>query len=386
MTFGMVYWLLPRIYQTKLYSIKLATTHFWLGTIGILLYIISIYVAGLTQGLMWRVIDETGRLSYPDFVETVTAIIPMWWVRVIGGAMYLTGVLIAMYNFIMTWRTRPSQYEEVVHEAAPLSAQYIDDPAPRTPLDDAPVADIGKKGARWMTFYWHRRWERLPVRFTVYTLIAVVAASLFEIIPTFVIRSNVPTIATVTPYTPLELAGRDIYIAEGCYNCHSQMIRPILAETERYGEYSKPGEFVYDHPFQWGSRRIGPDLARVGVTRPQAYWHYVHFNDPRDLAPQSVMPKYSWLIEDKLDFESIPVRLGAMMALGVPYTEQERAESVAHAQRQAEIIAASIQKDGGPAGVEDKKVVALIAYLQRMGTDIFKAPTEPAAPAAAAAK
>ncbi|QNN24827.1 cytochrome-c oxidase, cbb3-type subunit I [Planctomycetales bacterium ZRK34] len=380
MTFGMIYWLLPRIFQTKLYSSKLATTHFWLGTIGILLYIISIYVAGLTQGLMWRAIDESGRLSYPNFVETVNAIIPMWWVRVIGGGMYLSGVLLGMYNMIMTWRTRPDQYEQVVHEAAPLSAQYIDDPAPRTPLDDAPVADIGKKGARWMTFYWHRRWERLPVRFTIYTLIAVAAASLFEIIPTFVIRSNVPTIASVKPYTPLELAGRDIYIAEGCYNCHSQMIRPILAETERYGEYSKPGEFVYDHPFQWGSRRIGPDLARVGVTRPQAYWHYVHFNDPRDLEPASVMPRYTWLIEDKLDFNSIPVRVGAMMSLGVPYTEQERAESVASAQRQAEVIAASIQKDGGPTGLEDKKVVALIAYLQRLGTDIFNK-EEPAAPA-----
>jgi cytochrome c oxidase cbb3-type subunit I/II len=225
----------------------------------------------------------------------------------------------------------------------------------------------------WNTLWWHRKWERLPLKFTILVIAAVAVASLFEIIPTFLIRSNVPTIASVHPYTPLELAGRDIYLAEGCYNCHSQMIRPIIAETKRYGEYSKPGEFVYDHPFQWGSRRIGPDLAREGGKQSNL-WHVLHFNNPAQVTPGSIMPRYPWLLADKLDFSSIPVRIKAMQALGVPYSQKERETSVDDARAQANDISAKIVQQGGPKGLEDKQVVALIAYLQRMGTDLFAAP------------
>ena len=146
----------------------------------------------------------------------------------------------------------------------------------------------------------------------------MIVASLFEIIPTFLIKSNVPTIASVKPYTPLELAGRDIYIREGCFNCHSQMIRPLRYETERYGEYSKPGEFVYDHPFLWGSRRIGPDLAREGGKYPDL-WHVRHMRQPRDISPQSIMPAYPWMLTNTLDFDGIQRRVDVMAMLGVPY-------------------------------------------------------------------
>ena len=262
MTFGMIYWLLPRLFQTKLWSPKLANTHFWLATIGILLYIIAMYVAGLTQGLMWRALDDTGRLTYPDFIETVAAIIPMYWVRVIGGACYLTGTFLGAVNSYKTWRTRPSSYTEQIHEAPALTPNYIGPPSPKSRLpQDAPVVALAHKLDVWQQVAWHRRWERLPIRLTFWVIIAVATASLFEIVPTFLIKSNVPTIASVQPYTPLELAGRDIYVAEGCYNCHSQMIRPILSETKRYGEYSKAGEFIYDRPFQWGSKRTGPDFG-----------------------------------------------------------------------------------------------------------------------------
>jgi len=384
MAFGMMYFLLPRLMQTELFSKKLAELHFWLATIGILLYIIPIYVAGITQGLMWRGMTEQGQLMYPDFVETVTRIIPMYYLRILGGLCYFAGGCVGFYNYIMTWKNRPATYDEPVHQAPALSTTYDDGPTPRSRIEGG-VADVGHKIDIWAQMKWHRRWERLALRFTVFVIIAVVIASLFEIIPTFLIRSNVPTIATVEPYTPLELAGRDIYIAEGCYNCHSQMIRPMLAETKRYGEYSKPGESVYDHPFQWGSRRIGPDLAREGG-KQSPYWHVRHFRAPRDLVEQSIMPEYSWLEKKKLDFKSIPLRMKANRIVGVPYTDEEIAGSVEHAKAQAALIAGKVIEgssgDTSVEGLEDKEVIALIAYLERLGTDIFKtpAPEDPATP------
>jgi len=218
---------------------------------------------------------------------------------------------------------------------------------------------------------WHRVWERLPVTFTVMTAVAVIVASLFEVLPTFLIRSNVPTIASVKPYTPLELAGRDVYIAEGCFNCHSQMIRPFRHETERYGEYSKPGEFVYDHPFLWGSRSIGPDLAREAGKYPNL-WHVRHMEDPRAITQKSIMPAYPHLLKDPLDFAGIQRRVDVMAMLGVPYGDAiNRAPEIARAQ--ADSLAKAVEGDGGPKGLQDKQIIALVAYLQRLGRDI-KAP------------
>ncbi len=390
MTFGMMYWLLPRLFQTKLWSGKLAEVHFWLSTVGILLYIVAMYTAGLTQGLMWRAIDDEGHLKYPDFIETVAALIPMYWVRVIAGVAYLGGALLGAVNFAMTFASRKRPYDVVVHEAPALDRTYLD--APESPSRLTHVAEFAKKLDVFSRLGWHRRWEHLPLRFTVWVTIAVVVASLFEIIPTFLIRSNIPTIATVQPYTPLELAGRDLYISEGCYNCHSQMIRPILAETKRYGEYSKPGEFVFDHPFQWGSRRIGPDLQREGGKQSNL-WHLLHFRDPRDVNTKSVMPAYPWLETKPYDFASVKNRVSAMRAIGVNYDGQHgQAEQLARAQARQiamqiveqqgltpdkakpEVIEAAVKQ------LEDKQVVVLIAYLQRLGTDLYRTP-EPAAEA-----
>jgi cytochrome c oxidase cbb3-type subunit I/II len=379
MTFGMLYWLLPRIFQTKLWSTKLATWHFWLGTLGILLYIIPIYVAGLTQGLMWRAFNDQGVLANPDFVETVNAIIPMWWTRIGGGVLYISGICLMAVNYFMTWKSRPGSYDVPVIQAAPLSRDYVDPPKPVSRLENYPVTETAKKLDVWEQGHWHRVWERLPIRFTVWVTIAVVVASLFELVPTFLIRSNVPTIATVKPYTPLELAGRDIYVAEGCYNCHSQMIRPLFAETERYGEYSKPGESIYDRPFQWGSRRIGPDLAREGGKQSQL-WHFRHFLKPSDMTSGSIMPAYPHLMTEKLNFKSIPGRIKAAAALGAPY-DRELTDSVAMAKEQAKKIVSELVEQGGPATwknskgeqvpLEDTHVIALIAYMQRIGTDLF---------------
>lgn len=386
MAFGMIYWLAPRIYQAKLYSVHLANLHFWLATAGILVYAISMYVAGLTQGLMWRGMTPTGQLAYPNFIETTNAIVPLYWIRVGGGLLYLVGTLIGCWNIFVTWRSRPNSYEVAVHQAPALdSTDFEPEQPPESELTG--VLETAKKVDVWGSFWWHRVWERLPIKFTVMTTLAVVVASVLELVPTFVIRSNIPTIDTVRPYTPLELAGRDLYVAEGCYNCHSQMIRPMVAETQRYGEYSKAGEFVYDHPFQWGSRRIGPDLAREGGKQSHQ-WHVLHFRKPSDLTPGSIMPPYPWLMDKKIDFESIPLRIAAQQALGVPYENYEdelRSQSVDDAKQQAaEIAAEFILQNGGPYRTEDgnvvdlsdKQVVALVAYLQRLGTDLFaQAPT-----------
>jgi cytochrome c oxidase cbb3-type subunit I/II len=364
MVFGMVYWLLPRVFQAELWSRRLAELHFWIATVGILLYIVAIYAAGLTQGLMWRAFDETGRLAYPDFIETTVRLIPMYWVRVLGGSLYLAGLVLCGVNAIMTWQRRPAQYAEPVHEAPALDPTYTPEAAP----------------GGFPRAAWHRRWEGLPLTFSAWVGVAVVSASLFEILPMFLIGSNVPTIQSVHPYTPLELAGRDLYVAEGCNNCHSQMIRPIRAETMRYGEYSKPGEFVYDHPFLWGSRRIGPDLARVGGKYPDL-WHVRHLEDPRSTTPQSIMPAYPWLAHGRINWTAVARGVAAQASLGVPYTPDEVAGAAALGHKQAQQIAASIAQQGGPAGLEETPLVALVAYLQRLGTDI-KRPSKMAAAAA----
>jgi cytochrome c oxidase cbb3-type subunit I/II len=299
-------------------------------------------------------------------VETVVRLLPMYWLRVVGGSMYIVGMLLFGWNILMTWRRRPATYAVPVITAPALEKRYVPEPAYPAGVK-APTSLWG----RFASATWHRTWERMPITFTVLTVIAVVVASLFEILPTFLIKSNVPTIASVKPYTPLELAGRDMYIAEGCFNCHSQMVRPFRHETERFGEYSKPGESVYEHPFLWGSRRIGPDLARVGGKYPHL-WHVRHFNEPTSITARSIMPAYPHFLTKTINFEQIQSRVDAMAMLGVPYGDAvNRAPEMARAQ--AAEIATEIERQGGPADLSDKQIVAIVAYMQRLGMDI-KAP------------
>ncbi|MEZ6187717.1 MAG: cytochrome-c oxidase, cbb3-type subunit I [Planctomycetota bacterium] len=386
MTFGTVYWMAPRVFQTKqLWSRGLCEAHVWLGTIGILLYIVPLYVAGLTQGLMWREVTDAGGLANGDFVETVLAIMPMYYLRALGGTLYLLGTIICGVNLLMTWAARPRPYDVPVYEHAPLSPDWTPDPVAKGPLEEkgVPVLDAAYKLERLVGANWHRNWEGLPFKFTVWVTISVVVASLGEVIPTFLIKSNVPSISTVRPYTPLEQLGRDVYVSEGCYNCHSQMVRPIASETLRYGEYSKPGEFVYDHPFQWGSRRIGPDLHRVGG-KYQHSWHVLHFRNPQETSQGSIMPVYGFLFETATPFDSAPARLRALSRVGVPYSEEEITGAADAARTQAKRLTSEIlaqlpdanqikDEDGKvlrTVELENQQVVALIAYLQRLGTDI----------------
>jgi len=344
LTFGVLYYLIPKMFNTPLYSKKLATNHFWIGTIGIVLYALPMYWAGFTQAEMWKQFTEEGQIKY-QFLETVTHIIPMYVTRSLGGALYLSGVFVMLYNLIKTIKQGSFIANEEA-EAAPLPK----------------VAETHGKQ------YWHRWIEARPIQMLVLSLVLVAIGGLLELVPTFLIKSNIPTIASVKPYTPLELQGRDIYVREGCYLCHSQMIRPFRDEVARYGEYSKAGEFVYDHPFQWGSKRTGPDLARIGGKYPDS-WHYNHMLDPRSMSPGSIMPSYSWLLDNKLDTAITPAKIRAMQTLGVPYPEGYDKKANADLVEQENSIKENLKKDKieTPANAE---IVALIAYLQRMGTDI----------------
>nr|WKN35475.1 cytochrome-c oxidase, cbb3-type subunit I [Tunicatimonas sp. TK19036] len=346
MTFGMLYYLIPRLYNTQLFSRKLANTHFWLGTLGIIFYALPLYWAGFTQSLMWKEFTQEGLLAYPNFLETVTQIRPMYMLRAGGGALYITGALIMVYNLIKTAYAGHFQREEAA-QAPALEKEY-----------HAPKHE-----------HWHRRlFERRPVALLFWSLIAILIGGLVEMIPTFLVKSNVPTISSVQPYTPLELQGRDLYIREGCNACHSQMIRPFRSETERYGEYAKAGEFVYDHPFLWGSKRTGPDLLRIGGKYPDS-WHYHHMLDPTSMSPGSIMPPYPWLFEHDLNTSNTEDKISAMRTLGVPYPEGYEAQAVHDLTSQAEEIAKTLTESGIEVK-KDREIIALIAYLQRLGTDI----------------
>ena len=345
LTFGVLYWLVPRLYKTTLFSVKAATYHFWIGLLGMLFYVVPIYWAGVTQGLMWKQFNAEGFLQYPNFLETVTQILPMYRMRAIGGSLYLAGVLIMVWNLIKTAKSGELEAD------TPMQAPSLES----TPIGDETHA------------YRHRWLERKPVLFTVLALVAVAIGGLIEMIPMWVVRTNIPMISSVKPYTPLELAGRDLYIREGCVGCHSQMIRPFRSETERYGPYSKSGEYVYDHPFLWGSKRTGPDLLRVGKKYPDA-WHYKHMENPESTSPGSIMPRYVWLIKNQLNTSSIKQKISALRTIGVPYPDGFENEAMADMQRQADGIVANLK--AATIEVEaDREIVALIAYLQRLGTD-----------------
>jgi cytochrome c oxidase cbb3-type subunit I/II len=346
MIFAVLYWLVPRMWSTTLYSRRLANTHFWLGTLGIIFYALPMYVSGVVQSLMWKEFNPEGFLVYKNFLETTVQILPLYGLRAIGGGLYLIGAFVMTYNLIKTAKAGVFIANEDA-EAAPLVNEYV------------PSRDAG----------WHHRLlEHKPVIFTVLTLVAILVGGFIEMIPTFLIKSNVPTITSVKPYTALELHGRDIYVREGCVNCHTQMVRPFRSETERYGEYSKAGEFVYDHPFLWGSKRTGPDLHRVGEKYSNS-WHYNHMLAPDAVSTGSIMPAYPWLFEQMIDKDLTAGKINAMRAVGVPYEEGYQDEANKDLDKQAESIASSLKADGIEVA-NDAEIIALIAYLQRLGTDI----------------
>ncbi|RXK52372.1 cytochrome-c oxidase, cbb3-type subunit I [Aquirufa rosea] len=349
LTFAMLYWLVPRIFQTSLFSERLVKTHFWIGTLGIAFYAIPMYISGFTQGMMWKQFTPEGTLQYGNFLDTTLQIIPMHQMRALGGTLYLIGAILMAYNLFKTM-AQGSLLANEPAEAAPL---------------EVIVSEKEIKG-----LHWHSWIERRPIQLLIGSLIMILVGSLVELIPTFMVKSNVPTIAAVQPYTSLELEGRDIYIREGCVSCHSQLVRPFRSETERYGEFSKSGEFVYDHPFLWGSKRTGPDLHREGGKYPDS-WHYHHMREPASMSPGSIMPAYEWLYEQSLNTSQTQAKLKAMKALGVPYDDVQIKNAVSDLEAQSKEIQARLAEEKIKVGA-DKEIIALIAYLQRLGTDISK--------------
>jgi len=402
MAAGMFYWLIPRIYRTELHSKRAADAHFWMAIVGIATYMIAMWISGITQGLMWRGLNPDGTLIYPNFVETLIAIRPMYVIRMLGGAMYLAGMLLMTWNLLMTVRGRKAVNGsvEVVVESRPkpaFLAGFLEVLSGRplwfsivglglatvfalsqeflavlmailmVLLTEVVYVLIKKKGG-FDQPSWFELIERRPLAFTVLVLISILIGGVAELVPTILVEQAVPKVGVAQkPYTPLELQGRDIYVREGCYVCHSQMIRPLIAEYKRYGEASRAEEFLWDHPFQWGSKRTGPDLQRVGGRFPNL-WHYTHLLDPRATSPGSNMPSYSWLATGHVDTAMAPRKLALMQKLGVPYTNADIDGAEAAQRAQAEAVVADL----AASGVEterDSEIVALIAYLQRLGRD-----------------
>jgi cytochrome c oxidase cbb3-type subunit I/II len=352
--FGMIYWLVPKMFKTNLYSEKLANIHFWIATLGILLFAIPLYWAGITQWLMLREYNSDGLLVYPNFVETSSRLIQMYHFRIVGGVLFLVGFILFLFNIVKTIKIG----NLVNNEAA-----------------EAPALENNeKRNSSSETI--HRWLERKSIRFAILVFIALVVGGAVQIIPMMKVESNVPKISSVKPYSPLELAGRDVYISNGCYNCHSQQVRPLRYETDRYGEYSKIGEFVYDHPFQWGSRRSGPDLARAGYigssTYKTAIWHYNHFMKPLEMIPQTIMPAYTWLADKEVNLNIIPKKIRVMQTLGVPYEKDYDKKAIEDYNAQAKLIVEELKASGVTIN-PNSEMVAIIAYLHKLGKDISPA-------------
>lgn len=340
--FAVMYYLVPKLWKTKLYSIKLVEYHFWIALSGTILYVTSMWAAGISQGLMWREMDEFGKLVYPDFITTVVKILPLYWFRAVGGTLFVIGYFIMLYNLVKTIKTSAVDLSDEKTKFASQMHESIEKDAP------------------------HRKLEALPISFAVLSLVAILIGSLIEIVPTFLNKEYIGKDFKIRPYTPLQLSGRDLYVREGCYTCHSQMIRPMVHEVLRYGPASKAEESMYDRPFQWGSKRTGPDLARLGGKYSNT-WHYQHMINPRDLVPESIMPSYPWLAKKKLKTDNIERKLSVMKTLGVPYSDENIAAAKQSMKEEAAAIVSDLESTGITNVDPESELVALIAYLQSLG-------------------
>ncbi len=398
MAAGLFYWLAPRLWNTRLYSVPMANFHFWIGTFGILLYVVAMWISGIMQGLMLNQVTADGLAMKNTFLDTLQAIRPLMGLRVIGGGMFLLGWIVMCINLWKTIRSG-TPYNEVreiavlqrgTADTMGMKETFINDPLTYTVgglllvfgwIFLPPGADIAslicaiifgymavrrfqQTSKSWA--FWYEKLLHNYLPFTVLTFVAVVIGGLIQIIPTVTVNSAKNVEDRIQKlYEPLELAGRDIYVSEGCYNCHSQMIRTLVPDVMRYGDYSRLGESIYDHPFQWGSKRTGPDLAREGGARPDS-WHYEHMMDPRSMSPQSNMPPYAHLKEKPFDQKTLPKKIAVLRQLGVPYPPMDATEIKMKALEAGVKIAEELKKSNIVVR-PDCELVAIIAYLQKLG-------------------
>jgi cytochrome c oxidase cbb3-type subunit I/II len=421
MAAGMIYWLVPRLWNTKLHRESWANMHFWLGLVGILFYVGAMWISGITQGLMLGQVTDEGTPKY-RFLETLDAIRPMMLFRAIGGTLYLSSFLLMVVNVWLSVRGKApvNGRVEVVVEGVPADQRMgwfqgaIANPpvlwalagiaaftswfmARDNQLVAVPSLIVGlivavltvksfkAHQSEWSA--WHEKLLHNWVPFTTLAFIAVAIGGAVQILPTVILnRAKNVEDRLQQLYTPLELAGRDIYVSEGCYNCHSQQIRTLAPDVMRYGDWSRLGESIFDHPFQWGSKRTGPDLARegTGVNKKDNLWHYQHLVDPRQISQGSNMPSYHWLEKKKTDLKALPGKIAVQVKLGVPYKAMTKDEIQQSALEQGMTIAKDL-KDRGAFVDPESQMVAVIAYLQKLGhyTDQRTGQPFPPPPAAA---
>ncbi len=400
---GMLYWLFPKLYKKPLYSTKLANFHFWVGFFGILLYVAAMWGSGLTQGLMWRAINSEGLLTYPNFIESIQKSRIMYMMRLIGGSMYLVTFIVMIFNLAKT--ACGGVKEDTTVE---VPAKIEEDGISWKRLVLSPTTYVlvsilvvllffGSKDLMryvfWTTSFlilvvvgmfvlgsdkpngqpWHHVLEGKTFLFSILTLVSILIGGIAQIVPAIMVEAAVPLVHQATPYTPLELTGRDLYIREGCNNCHTQMIRTYLPDTMRYGNASEAWESSLDHPHLWGSKRTGPDLARVGVKYPDS-WHYKHMIDPRAISAGSIMPGYEFLDRNKVNLSSLESKMQTLKKLRVPYTDAEIRDAESSAIAQGKEIAEKLSQDGITTS-PDTELIAMIAYLQKLGRDEKKIST-----------
>ena len=417
MAAGLFYWLVPKLFGTQLHSTKLADYHFWLGTVGILLYVAAMWVSGISQGLMWREETGDGGLVHTDWSAVINSQQLMYVARSLGGGLYIVGWLMMAWNLVAT-----AMKGKAVTVEAEVVVTNLPEPAlpgePRTlgilfskpvivsaigmlaatlfAMPDIALAVLGLvllvgvvAFSAGMLFHsthqgkhtWHERIESRPLAFSALTLVAVLVGGVYELIPGLVMEKEVPLAANgemcVQPYTALEIAGRDVYVREGCYVCHSQMIRPFRSEQIRYGAPSRIEESMWDHPFQWGSKRTGPDLARVG-TKYNESWHWDHMKDPRYGQEYSldrnlsIMPAYPWLFDAAVEKSVVADKHAVLKKLGTPYTDEQVKNAVADYDAQAARVVQNLVTQGkaDAQAHADSEIVALIAYLMRLGRNL----------------
>ena len=443
MAAGMFYWLAPRLWKTELWSKALANMHFWIGTVGILIYVAAMWAAGIMQGLMLGEVDTGGTTLKYEFLETLESIQVFYILRSIGGTLYLLGFILCAFNI---WKTARSgtAYDETVQVAVlerkqkdnmGWSSALLSDPLAYIFLGMAttilwfflpPHADkvalvltlllsvkayFAFKASKEKWTNWHERIVENYLPFSLLVFVAVAIGGAVQIIPSLIVNREKNVEGRLQElYTPLELVGRDLYVSEGCYNCHSQMIRTLVPDVMRYGrsgvkdDFSHLGETLFDHPYQWGSKRTGPDLAREGgplavgakymrVGKRGNDWHFNHFLNPRQTSPGSNMPAYPWLFENTADVKSLPAKIAAQSRIGVPWPPMSQHEIRDLAESQGQEIAASLvaakvylpdkpelQGDALRNHLAKTQAIALIAYMQKLGTyrDVVKdAPAKP---------
>ena len=380
--FGFIYWAWQKAFNVKLWSQGLVGLHFWSAVIGSILLVDGTYLSGYFQASMSHAMDSSGSLVYPEFIEIVATSKIFWWAKLAGASILVVSSAVMLLNLVMSVLAGEKTEPEVAEVVCKPSREYEDPTPPKSILEGEAILQLGIKIDQWSSLVWHRRWERSAPKFLMLIKLAILIGVVVEFVPMYLFANQLPASAVAVPYTPLELLGREILVSERCSSCHTQAARPLLAEGNRYGDYSLPEDFKFDRPTQWGSLRVGPDLAQEGGKR-NSWWHWQHLEDPQLVTPGSVMPRFDFLLNEELDMEAIRQLLIEATENGMPFdtellaedelSEEDRAMGDVTAleaivQKQAEEIAADIVKSGGPAAMFNKQGIAIVAYLQRLGT------------------